>query len=152
MCTLPCSSLFNLEQSTLIYWMSSMSWTSTVSSVHTVNSCNLWHWKTSVYKDCYYSNAIIRIFFVWAVNHKLKEALNWISAVSLVSKSYLVEIRLKTALKLLQLREKRTAEAELRSWAACCWPSRYECRKWQISGSNCFTSMASSNLRQSFGC
>lgn len=62
MCTLPCRSLFNFEQSTLIYWMSSMSWTSTVSSVHTVSSCNLWHWKTSVNKDCYYSNAIIRIF------------------------------------------------------------------------------------------
>lgn len=34
-------------------------------------------------------------------------------------KTYLVEMRLKTALKLLQLREKRTAEAEARSSAAC---------------------------------
>lgn len=40
-------------------------------------------------------------------------------------KTYLVEMRLKTALKLLQLREKRTAEAEARSSAACWWPSRY---------------------------
>lgn len=50
-----------------------------------------------------------------AVNSTLKEALNWSPVESLVSESYLVEIRLKTALKLLQLSEKSTAEAELRS-------------------------------------
>lgn len=36
----------------------------------------------------------------------------------------LVEIRLKTALKLLQLRENKTPEAEFRSSAACWFPSR----------------------------
>jgi hypothetical protein len=36
----------------------------------------------------------------------------------------LVEMRLKTALKLLQLRENKTPEAEFRSSAACWFPSR----------------------------
>lgn len=63
-----------------------------------------------------------------------------------------MEMRLKTALKLLQLREKRTAEAEARSSAACWWPSRYVWMKWQISGSSCLTSMVSSRRRQSLDC
>lgn len=66
--------------------------------------------------------------------------------------SYLVEMRLKTALKLLQLSEKRTAEAEARSSAACWWPSRYVWMNWQISGSSCLTSMVSSRRRQSLDC
>lgn len=37
----PCSSLFSLEQSTLMYCISSMSCTSTLSSEHTVSSCSL---------------------------------------------------------------------------------------------------------------
>lgn len=36
----------------------------------------------------------------------------------------LVEMRLNTALKLLQLRENKTPEAEFRSSAACWFPSR----------------------------
>lgn len=66
--------------------------------------------------------------------------------------SHLVEMRLKTALKLLQLSEKRTAEAEARSSAAYWWPSRYVWIKWQISGSSCLTSMVSSRRRQSLDC
>lgn len=37
----PCRRRLNLQQSTLMYWMSSMSCTSTLSSEQTVNSCNL---------------------------------------------------------------------------------------------------------------
>jgi len=42
----PWSSLLSLEQSTLMYCINSMSWTSTVSSEHTVSSCNLVGGKT----------------------------------------------------------------------------------------------------------
>lgn len=64
----------------------------------------------------------------------------------------LVEMRLKTALKLLQLSEKSTADADARSSAAWWWPSRYVWMKWQISGSNCLTSMVSSRRKQSLDC
>lgn len=68
------------------------------------------------------------------------------------AEEHLVEMRLKTALKLLQLSEKRTAEADARNSAACWWPSRYVWIKWQISGSSCLTSMVSSRRKQSLDC
>lgn len=116
-----------MEQSTLMYCISSMSWTSTLSSGHTVSSCSLRRPDTR--QD-------------GAGDLRRKDG----------AEEHLVEMRLKTALKLLQLREKRTAEAEARSSAACWWPSRYVWMKWQISGSSCLTSMVSSRRRQSLDC
>lgn len=127
----PCKRRLNLQQSTLMYWMSSMSCTSTLSSEQMVSSCNLQGSRqTEHQRDQIHSflHLITRGFM------------------------YLVEMRLKTALKLLQLRENRTPQAELLNSAACWFPSRYVWMKWQISGNNCLTSIVSSRCMLSFGC
>ncbi len=109
-----------------MYWMSSMSCTSTLSSEQTVSSCNLQGIREI--RSIHSFHLITRV------------------------RMYLVEMRLKTALKLLQLRENRTPQAEFLSSDAYWFPSRYVWMKWQISGNNCFTSIVSSRRMLSFGC
>ncbi len=76
-------------------WMSSMSCTSTLSSEQTVSSCNLQGIREI--RSIHSFHLITRV------------------------RMYLVEMRLKTALKLLQLRENRTPQAEFLSSDAYCF-------------------------------
>lgn len=108
----PCSRRLSLQQSTLMYWMSSMSCTSMLSSEQTVSSCNLQRTRQTDRANEIREIKSTTDTFIPSPSHK------WLYSM------YLVEMRLKTALKLLQLRENRTPQAEFLSSAACWFPSR----------------------------
>lgn len=87
---------------------------------------------TAVHVDVLDELYVVHVYVILRANGQLlqpagKSEIRSIHSFHLITRGcmYLVEMRLKTELKLLQLRENRTPQAEFFSSAAYWFPSRY---------------------------